>query len=142
MTDNTEDVIDSRDVIERIAELKAEWSENITEEDGSHPNPDDYGLSEDDWALGLGWDEAAEIVALIDLAEQGARDLVDWEYGETLIRDDYFPEYAQELAEDIGAIERDGGWPLQYIDWQRAADALQMDYTPIEFDGVTYWARS
>lgn len=28
-----------------------------------------------------------------------------------------------------------------YIDWKRAAEALQSDYTSVEFDGVTYWVR-
>jgi hypothetical protein len=138
MIDNTEDVIDSRDVIARIDELKAEWTDATDGED-----PDLYALSEDDWSVGLGWDGAAEIVALLELAEQG-KSLADWEYGETLIRDDYFPQYAQELAEDIGAIDTSAtytSWPLQYIDWDRAADALLMDYTTVEFDGVTYWAR-
>jgi hypothetical protein len=34
----------------------------------------------------------------------------DWE--RALINDDYFQEYAEELAYDIGAIDRDAGWPL------------------------------
>jgi hypothetical protein len=137
MLDNTEDVIDSRDVIQRLEELKIEWAVTTGED------ADDFSLSEDDWSVGLGWDGAVEIVALLELADQGAS-LADWEYGETLIRDSYFEEYAQQLAEDIGAIDSDAslGWPLGYIDWERAAEALQMDYTPIEFDGVTYWARA
>jgi hypothetical protein len=28
------------------------------------------------------------------------------------------------------------------INWEEAAEALQMDYTPIEFDGETYWGRA
>lgn len=138
MIDNTVDIIDSRDVIQRIQELKDEWSE-ATEE----VSPDWYVLSEDDWAVGLGWDGAREIVALLELAEEG-QELADWEYGETLVRDSYFTEYAEQLAEDIGAIDLSASlnWPLQYIDWERAAEALQMDYVQITFDGVTYWARA
>lgn len=64
-----------------------------------------------------------------------------WTYGVTLIRDSYFEDYAQQMAEDIGAINRDATWPLNHIDWEAAAEALKGDYTSAEFDGVTYWAR-
>ena len=41
----------------------------------------------------------------------------------------------------MGAVPRDAGWPTSYIDWERAADALKMDYTSIEADGRTFWVR-
>ena len=28
------------------------------------------------------------------------------------------------------------------IDWAQAARELRMDYTSVDFDGVTYWIRS
>lgn len=52
-----------------------------------------------------------------------------------------FEDFARETAESIGAISSEGGWPIDYIDWERAADALQMDYTAVEFDGTTYYTR-
>lgn len=61
--------------------------------------------------------------------------------GVTLIRDSYFENYAQELAEDIGAIGHDLQWPLYHIDWEAAANSLKMDYTLVAFDGVEYWGR-
>lgn len=130
---NDEDLIDSRDVIARIEYLKEAWHE-ATGEDHA-----DYVLSEDDWAVGLGTDEAAELVALIELAEEGEQYASDWQHGATLIRDSYFEDYARELAEDIGAINPDAGWPTYCIDWERAARDLQMDYSSIEFGDVTYW---
>lgn len=65
----------------------------------------------------------------------------DWNSGAVLIRETYFQEYAQQLAEDIGAIDREAAWPACHIDWEAAAESLQMDYTGAEFDGVTYYAR-
>lgn len=141
MTDATEpitnyaDFIDSRDVIARIEHLKAEWTE------ATGDDPADYGLSSDDWAVGLGEEGASELVALLDLADEGGG-LSDWEYGATLIRDSYFEDYAREFAEDIGAVPNTYTWPVSHIDWEVAAEALQMDYTAIDFDGVTYWGRS
>lgn len=112
--DNTEDVIDSRDVIERIEELGA--TEGVTE------------------------GEAEELRSLLALAAEG-ESLEDWTYGVTLVRDTYFTEYAQELAEDIGAVPTENAWPLYCIDWEHAARELRMDYTALDFSGVTYWAR-
>lgn len=53
-----------------------------------------------------------------------------------------FEEYAQELAEDIGAIPADSQWPVYCIDWERAARELAMDYSLCRFDGTDYYVRS
>jgi hypothetical protein len=113
---NTQSIIDSREVIARIEELEASGVEQ-------------------------GTDEGDEYEALKDFAEEG-ESLSDWEYGEALIHEDYFEEYAEELAEDLGLIDREAGWPVTYIDWERAADALKQDYTELNFDGEIYWGRS
>lgn len=140
--DGSDDIFDSREVIERIAELTAEWEEgaNLGEEEG-RVTASDYELSGDDWALHLGEEQAAELVALLALKEEAANDIANFDDGETFISDDYFDVYARELANDIGAIDSDAGWPANYIDWEAASDALKMDYTPFEFRGTTYWAR-
>lgn len=64
----------------------------------------------------------------------------DW-YPGYMVRDSHFEEYAQTLAEDIGAIDRNATWPLTCIDWAQAARELQMDYSTVEYDGVTFWYR-
>jgi hypothetical protein len=112
---NNDDIIDSRDVIERIAEL-----EDIDDRDE---------------------DEAGDLAALLALAEEAEGYAEGWQYGEALIRDSHFEDYARELADDIGAISGDEAWPLTCIDWEAAAEALQQDYTSVDFDGVTYWIR-
>jgi antirestriction protein len=114
---NYDDVIDSRDVIERIAELEALLHDEITVEDRT------------------------ELDMLYQLASEGEQYAPDWQHGAALIRDSYFVTYAQELAEDIGALEHRHEWPGRHIDWEAAAEELQTDYTSIEWDGVTYWVR-
>ena len=118
--DNSMDVIDSRDVIARIEELEND---------------------RDDENVGLLEIEVAELEALTALADEASDYAPDWQYGATLIRDSYFEDYAQELAEDIGAIGSNATWPNNCIDWERATRELQMDYTEVDFDGVTYWIR-
>jgi hypothetical protein len=117
--DHYADIIDSREVLARIDHLQ-ESADEIGE---------------------LDQDEADELAALKALASEAADYAADWQCGETLIRDSYFQTYAQELAEDIGAIDPAASWPLSCIDWEQAARELQMDYTSVDFDGITYWVR-
>lgn len=123
MTDisNSEDLIDIRDVIARFEELEGERKPFVAGCNMPGYMPD----STLDECQGNGGDHEWR---------------GDW-YPVTLIRDSYFRDYAQELAEDIGAINADATWPNNCIDWERAARELQMDYTSVEFDGVTYWVR-
>lgn len=108
------DWIDSRDLIEELAAFEA---------------ADEDELDEDD---------RERMQAIRELADSG---IEDWQYGATLIHEDNFEDYARELAEDIGAIDKDASWPNTYIDWPAAADALGEDYTTVEFLGDTYYTR-
>lgn len=117
--DNSQDILDSRDIIARIEELEAQKADE-------HGDFDDYA-------------DQDELDALYKLAEE-AEYIADWEHGETLIRDSYFEEYAEELAVDCGYVDGDK-IIYNYIDWSRWARDVQQDYTALDFDGVTYWAR-
>ena len=126
--DNFDAVIDSRDVIARIEELEGE----VLNDDGviDQSNEDaDYR------------DKCGELAALQALADEASGYAADWQHGEILIHDSYFKDYAMELAADIGAIDNNASWPLTCIDWDQAARELQMDYSAVDFDGVTYWIR-
>jgi len=83
----------------------------------------------------------AEFQPLVALAEEAKNYSPDWKYGVALIADDYFEDYAYELAGDIGAVNSEMSWPCDCIDWSKAADALKMDYTSVNYDGKTYWIR-
>lgn len=147
--DNSQDILDSRDIIKRIEELRDERETLQNDVEESNAKLCETSIEEYADALDVAraaleeWTEeyGDELAALEALAEEARGYSEDWEYGVTLIRDSYFKEYAQELAEDIGAINRDAVWPNTCIDWDQAAEALQMDYALIEFDGVTYWVR-
>lgn len=75
-----------------------------------------------------------------DLGFQGIRAASE-DVGDFILESE-FEDYARQLAEDIGAISSEGGWPIDYIDWERATDALRMDYSTVEFDGDTYYWRA
>lgn len=118
------DIFDSRDIIDRIAELEASEDQDLI-------------AAADPQAL----DDRDELALLRTIAAEGET-VPDWRYGETFIPEDRFEDYARDLAEDIGAIDREASWPNTYIDWAAAADALKMDYSAFTFDGIDYWARS
>lgn len=159
---NTQDIIDSRDVIARIEELESTLQDAQDDLEVEQDETDkieectcgECGLSWNDAAVSSRTptpsgrcpfehvhDEAAELKTLQALADEGSDYAPDWQYGEALIRDSYFQEYAEQLAEDIGAIDRKASWPNNCIDWERATRELQMDYSAVDFDGETYWIR-
>lgn len=135
---NSDDVIDSRDVEEAISELESEL-ETAFEDRPEAEEVLTYAvwLAQSEYAD----DEAQELKALLSLREQASGYASDWKYGEILIRDSHFEDYARELADDIGAVDNNASWPYTCIDWKQAAEELQQDYTSVEFDGVTYWVR-
>lgn len=150
---NMDDVIDSRDVIARIEELQDERQclvDTITEEEQNRSELQDgdtranHEAAEealDDARTSLkSWDAdyAHELAALKTLAEEAEGYAADWHHGETLIRDSYFETAMDELLEDIGDLPKNlPGYLTITVDY----DALQMDYTSVDFDGVTYWIR-
>ncbi|NDB67262.1 MAG: hypothetical protein EB015_04500 [Methylocystaceae bacterium] len=112
--DNTDDLIDVRNIIARIEELE--------DQDFTSELVDLRNLMDE--LSGLGGDEKWR---------------GDW-YPVTLIRDSYFTDYARELLEDCGDIP-DNVPHYIAIDWERTARNIRVDYTPVEIFGVTYWTR-
>lgn len=152
---NREDVIDSREVIERIEELENELEMaciDIDElEDGRFrysPEKRDHEVYDSEEEAkkaaidNAGLDDEVEELAKLKSLQEQCEGYSDWKHGEMLIRDDYFETYAQNLAEELGYIKRDVHWPYTCIDWEKAANELQMDYTSVDFDGATYWIRN
>ena len=136
---NTQDVIDSRDVIERIEELEADLEtcrscgEGVAEgsktcEDCEQPLLDD--------------DEKEELEALRKLTKDGENYAPDWFHGAGLIHEDYFTEYCEEFCKDVGYISQELPWFIaNHIDWDAVANEIKADYTEIDFDGETYYVR-
>ena len=65
----------------------------------------------------------------------------EWMHGATLIDEDDFIEYVQDLAEELGATAGDDHCWL-VIDWEATANNVQQDYSSCEYQGTTYLFRS
>jgi hypothetical protein len=140
---NQDDVIDSREIIERIEELEEERDTFQESHDEFCDDEGDSGVEGATEALDAlnAWnasDEAEELKLLLSVQEQAGRYSDDWEYGAALVNDSYFNAYMDEMLEDIGDIPKD--LPC-YLSITVDYDALQQDYTSIDFDGETYWIR-
>ena len=70
----------------------------------------------------------------------------DWNHGSTLIRENYFVEYIEDLINDcyeIPAEFNSGEWPFRHMkmDYEAAAEEAKVDYSTIEIQGETYYVR-
>ena len=148
---NSDDTIDSRDVIARIEELESERSDlsDALDEAVEASNTDETSDPEelqqaiDDAKHDLQeWDNdnKAELDALKALAEEAEGYASDWNHGEQLIRESYFTDYAREMLEDCGDVPRDLPHYIE-IDWEATARNIKQDYTEVSFDEVTYLIR-
>jgi hypothetical protein len=85
-------------------------------------------------------DDEERIEAIEELIEEVGED--NFEMGVAFIRENYWVQYCEDLAYDCGYLDRQEN-PLHYhIDWQGWADAVEMDYDQIDFDGDTYYWRA
>lgn len=104
-------IIDSRDIIERLEYLRGIKNKKRTK------------------------DEQQEFEDLTEL-EKHASDSPDWEHGEGVIAESCFTEYIKDLIEDCYDTPKEmnsGMWPWCHMkmDYESAAEAAKVDY--IEF---------
>lgn len=108
--------LDSRDLIARREELESQQAGD------------------------LDTDELRELLEIRELEEEAPGE-DSFESGVFFIREDKFVEYAEQLADEIGAVDRNANWPICHIDWDAAADSLSQDYSTVEFFGHTWYVR-
>ena len=126
-----DDVIDSRDIIARLEELREELDDLESEnENGSM----DEAIRE--------WhdDNDDEYIPLVKLAEE-CEWYGDWEHGETLIHRSIFVEYCIDMIQDIGDLPKNIPSYIE-IDWEKTAANLEADYMSVDFDGHEYLIRA
>lgn len=131
---NSNDYLDVRDIIERFEELEGERQELVDGEDEKLSD-----LAEWDEDCGEEFKLLQNILSELEGSGGDYRWRGSW-YPVTLIRDSYFVEAMEEFVKDIGDLPTNTPYYLE-IDWEKTADNLRVDYSSIEYDGVTYWFR-
>lgn len=119
-------ILDLRDLAETYADLTARESD---EDDPLHDDEIDTLANLRKLAQELGVD-----------GPEGMERYADNE--STMIDESDWTEYAEQLADDLGAIDRNASWPVNCIDWEKAARELAYDYSLVEYAGTNYYIRS
>lgn len=143
--DNTQDLMDSRDIIKYL--------EEITEERNELQDQLDEVLTDDEDNHVLIADIREELEPLIEEVESlqdfcnEADNCADWSYGEAVIHEDYFTEHTKQIIEDCYEMPEgfnNGQWPWNNLemDWEGAAEDLKQDYREIDWDGTTFFVRA
>ena len=138
---NTDDTIDTRDLIARIEELKDDLG--LSEGDTGEAGENLRNTFNRDPAQADLW---TELEALEKVADEASASPY-YEYGETLIRESYFTTYIEELINECYELPKDlnsGKWPWRHmkLDYEAAANEAKVDYIECDYDGVTYLIRS
>lgn len=145
--DLSADLIDVRDIISRLEELREERETFVSEEAASD---EDAGGDDDtraEYALNAWKRDSPEDSEELSKLENILEDLCgnggdeQWEgnwYPVSLIADSYFETAMDDLLEDIGEMPKD---IPSYLKITVDYDALQQDYTSTKIDGFTYWYR-
>ena len=150
--------IDTRDLYKRQQELQSlkdavdSAQEELDQLTTSKPDEDEGLKALEKWQAEVDQAEADNRRALEDFGDDEQTELAeldeiegyvsDWKHGETMIPEDSFEDYARELADDLGSIPKDAGWPCTCIDWKKAANELKYDYSTVTYQGTDYLVRS
>lgn len=114
---STPEYFDSRDVIARIEELE---DRDLTPE--------------------LSFSEGKELEALIALRDEAEeREVGEWEFGITFIREDCIADHAEEDLAEFIDIDSIPSWVV--IDWDETAKNYFDENRTYQFRGTTYYAR-
>ncbi len=161
-----DEIIDSRDIIARHEELTEEYDslvESLAEAKANVSRMSEHcdTFNEENTQIFEQLQEevtvAQSALAMFNTSEKDELDLLtnvieqgetspDWSYGETLIHEDYFTRYIEELVNDCYEFPKEiheNKWPWTHMsmDWEGAAEEAKMDYTTIEAGGETYYIR-
>jgi len=139
-----DDLIDVRDVISRVEELRGEL-ESVKDEQGEEQE----AMTLRDWADTLDIENSPfkDVIEELDSLEvllqslQGCGGDEQWEgdwYPVTLIHESYFETSMEELVADCYEIPKDlPSFMTITLDY----DMLKQDYSEVEFEGETYYYR-
>ena len=116
---NTSDILDVRDIITRYETLESDDSRDDSDE--------------------MEFQTLSELLANLKGMGGDHQWKGDW-YPVTLIHEDYFVEYTEELCKDIGYISEDFPWWIT-IDWYDTAENIKQDYTEIDYEDQIYLTR-
>lgn len=149
----TNDVFDTRDLIDYIEHIESDiidnWNDLSDDEHQAECYDDIFGTSGYEFADDVSEifdtffeDSHAEIEELEEIKSFGDElsRASDYTYGCTVISENYFTEYCEELLKDCGYIPQDFPSWIE-LDFEATADKMKVDYFIADYNGTTYYIR-
>lgn len=138
-----QDIIDTRDLIEKRDELKQSILDSFLEnfehyEDRTECFEDILFEEEEIQSWKEIWEDELEQIGEINKIEDELGR--EFDYGVTLVHEDYWEEYVEDLLVEIGYLPKDIPSWIE-IDWEATANNVKVDYTEVEYQGQTYYGR-
>lgn len=141
-------VFDSRDLIQYrdeiandIVNLYNDYMTDIDEDWDEISDIEDINFDEQEF-VEANQDEIEEYVAIRNFCNEISDYCSDFEWGASIIHEDYFEDYCRELVEDIGYLPKNLPEYIENnINWEGVADDLMVDYSEAEYNGDTYYFR-
>jgi len=126
--------LDTRDLQARLEELEGE-REDLQGKVNDAEEGEEKQTAQEELDV---WDaeNLEELEALQDLKDE----VSEWDDGNTLIPEEDWIDYVQELLIDIGDLPRNIPWYIE-IDWDRTAENIAQDYGTVDYLGTTYYYR-
>ena len=136
--------IDTRDLIEKREALKQEildsFLENFPHYEEMTESFEDILFEEEEiesWKQD--WQEEINQITCIDEVEDEIGS--EFDFGVTLIPEDDFTDYVEDLLKGCGYISDDFPSWIE-IDWEATAENVKQDYSELEYEGETYFYRA
>lgn len=138
---DTRDLTDYRDSLESdLVDYYNEYMEDVE----NFEDVEDIGGYED-WDEGFA-DTYADEIEHYENVEYFCEELSsipDFNYGETVIKENYFSDYCKDFVQECGYIPNDlPSWIEDNINWEGVAEDLRQDYSEADFEGETFYFRS
>ena len=126
--------LDTRDLQVRLEELESEREDfQNTVNDAEEGEEKQTAQEElDSWE----GDNLEELEALRELKDE----VSEWDDGNTLIPEEDWIDYVEEMLQDCGYLPRNLPWYIE-IDWEKTAENIAQDYGTVDYLGTTYYYR-
>ena len=119
--------IESSDTFE--VEAEGTETDNITVKITDFDNvPDKWANENDVWDFAAAFAECEQEIEVVEAALECGVNPSDIDEAYNGSYDDN-EDFAQEMAESLGAIDKNASWPMNCIDWEYAAKELMYDYS-------------
>lgn len=149
MDNPIDQLFDSRDLIEYLEYLETELLDLFNDSHEYHgtglsnfskileSDKKRYRLFREEYS-----DEIQHYLEIKDFHDELAEYSIDFEHGETIIREDYFTNYCEDFVKDCGYLPNElPSFIENNIDWDGVAEDLAWDYTTVSYNGNDYYIR-